>query len=214
MDNTVTTVAAVRHLGPDAVAVDVTTPDGFDAKPGQFVKLGADLDGERESRFYTVSSPGVEDHFEVTVEVDPDGTLGPWLAERSPGDELRVSGPFGSTYYDGEDRVVVIAGGPGVGPAVGIAERAVADGNVVGVVYRDDDPLHEDRLTEVAVAGAFVEVVGEDGDLAAAVRDAVEAAGEDATILVYGFADFLDAATDALAEAGVDPDRARVENFG
>jgi 3-phenylpropionate/trans-cinnamate dioxygenase ferredoxin reductase subunit len=214
MDQTVTTVAGVRPVGPDAVAVDVTTPPSFDAEPGQFVKVVAELDGEDQSRFYTISSPRIGDTFEVTVEVDPEGTLGPWLAERAPGDELRVAGPFGRTYYDGEPRAVVLAGGPGVGPAVGIAERALEEGNVAGVVYRDDDPIHGDRLDALVEAGAFVAVVGDDEPLAPAVADALDAVGADAQLFVYGFADFLDVATDAIADAGADPDGAQFENFG
>jgi 3-phenylpropionate/trans-cinnamate dioxygenase ferredoxin reductase subunit len=214
MDQTVTTVAGVRSVGPDAVAVDVETPPSFEAEPGQFVKVVADVDGEEQARFYTISSPYVTDTFEVTVGVDPEGALGPWLADRDPGDELRVAGPFGRTYYDGEPRAVVLAGGPGVGPAVGIAERALDEGNVAGVVYRDDDPIHRDRLDALSEAGAFVAVVGEDEPLGRAVADALAAVGDDAQLFVYGFADFLDAATDAIADAGADPDGAEFENFG
>jgi ferredoxin-NADP reductase len=57
MDPTDTRVTAVRQVGPDAVALDLETPDGFEARPGQFVKLTATVAGEEESRFYTISSP-------------------------------------------------------------------------------------------------------------------------------------------------------------
>jgi ferredoxin-NADP reductase len=67
MDQTDARVAAVREIGPDSIALDIETPDGFDARPGQFVKLS----GGGESRFYTISSPDVDGTFEVTIEVDP-----------------------------------------------------------------------------------------------------------------------------------------------
>jgi 3-phenylpropionate/trans-cinnamate dioxygenase ferredoxin reductase subunit len=204
-------VRAVDAVGPDAVALDVTTPAGFDARPGQFVKFSATLHGEEESRFYTISSPRVTDTFEVTIEVDPEGTLGPWLADREPGDELTLAGPFGNTYYEEEGRAVVLAGGPGVGPAVGIAERALADGNDAALVYRDDDPIHADRLDALRDGGAFVAVLDADDDLVPAVEAALADGGQ---VFVYGFADFLDVATDAIAAAGGDPDEAKVENFG
>lgn len=211
MDERELDVVAVREAGPDTVAIDIETPDTFDAQPGQFVKLTLPVDGEDVSRFYTVSSPTVEDAFEITVGIDPDGELAPQLGALEAGDAVRIAGPFGSDFYEGEERVVVLAGGPGVGPAVGIAERALEDGNEAAVVYRDDDPVHEKRLDALAEAGALVRVVGSDETLTDPVADAVADGGQ---VFIYGFADFLDAATEALDAAGVDADDAKVENFG
>ncbi len=214
MDDTPCRVAAVRDVGPDAVAIDVESPAEFDAEPGQFVKLTFEVDGEAESRFYTISSPDVSDTFEITVGIDPEGTVAPSLADLEAGDELTVSGPFGSDYYEGEPFAVVLAGGPGVGPAVGIAERALDEGNDAAVVYRDDDPIHGDRLDALADRGAFVRLLGDDDDLDAATADALAAADADPQVFVYGFADFIDAATDTVAAAGGDAEGAKIENFG
>lgn len=204
-------LADVRDVGPHAVALDVDCPPGFDAMPGQFVKLTATVDGEDKSRFYSISSPRVGETFEVTIEVDPDGALAPWLAERTAGDTLSISGPFGNTYYEGEPRAVVLAGGPGVGPAVGIAERALEDGNHAAIVYRDETVIHETRLEALRERGVFVAVLRPEQPLVEAVESALADGGQ---VFIYGFADFLDAAIDAVAEAGGKPDRAKVENFG
>ena len=224
MDATTVSVRAVRRVGTDTVALELETPPEFDARPGQFVKLGAEVDGEEYDRFYTLSSPDVSGRgpegdeesddggrsFEVTVGVDPEGDLGPWLAD-AEGEEVGVSGPFGRSFYEDEERVVVVAGGPGVGPAVGIGERALADGNEVAIVYRDDDPAHEERLSGLAAGGADVFVVTDDG-LADAIRTAV--GDGEGQVFVYGFADFLDDALAALSETGYDTDEAKTENFG
>ncbi|MCG1002302.1 MULTISPECIES: FAD-dependent oxidoreductase [Halobacterium] len=210
MDETAVPVRAVRDAGPDTVAVVFESPDGFEAEPGQFVQVFGEFEGEREGRFYTLSSPDVAETFEITVEVDPEGTLGPWLASRDPGDEVVVSGPFGDDYYEGEDSVVVLAGGPGVGPAVAVGERALADGADVTVVYQDDEPVHEDRLAALADAGARVVFVSDGVD--AAVRSLT--GPTDAVPFVYGFAGFCEAAVGALDAAGFDIDAAKVESFG
>lgn len=213
MDSTVTPVRTVRHVGPDAIALDIETPEEFDAQPGQFIKLSLDIDGERQSRFYTLSSPSVEDTFEITVRVESDGDVGPHLAALEPGATIELVGPFGNAYYEGEFRTTVLAGGPGIGPAVGIAERTRKDGGETAVVYRDDRPSHEDRLDALRKAGASVSVLDKDEDLTPAVENALT--GEtDEQVFVYGFAEFLDAATDALQTVGGTPDRAKVENFG
>ena len=213
MDSTETSVEAVRHVGPDAIALDIHTPEKFDARPGQFVRLSLDIDGEHQSRFYTLSSPGVEDTFELTVGIDDEGDVGPRLADLEPGESVTVAGPFGNAYYEDESRTTILAGGPGVGPAVGIAERTLTDGGETGVIYRDDDPIHRDRLDALGEAGAFVSVLDESANLTEPAERALTGAADE-QVFVYGFAEFLDAATDALQSVGGDPDRAKVENFG
>lgn len=210
-----TTVAAVHDVGPDAVAIDLDTPAAFDAEPGQFVKLTANIDGESEARFYTVSSPDTDDTFEFTISYDPEegGAFSEYLLALETGDTVTITGPFGDDYYENEARAIVLAGGPGIGPAVAIAERALAEGNEAAVVYRDDNPLHEDRLSDIANAGASVFVLSENESLTDAVAD-VLTNDDDEQVFVYGFAAFLEDATDAIEAAGGSPDDAKAENFG
>ncbi|SDX88001.1 FAD-dependent oxidoreductase [Halobellus clavatus] len=212
MDATVA-VSAVRDVGPDTIALELESPDGFTAQPGQFVKLLGTVDGEEYARFYTLSSPSVDDTFEVTVGVDPEeaGAFSRYLLALTPGDTLDISGPFGRNFYDGESRAVVLAGGPGVGPAVGIAEAALADGSEAAIVYQTDAPAHQERLDALREAGVSVSITA--GDISAAVEDAVTGdPGEQ--LFVYGFAEFVDDATAALEAAAVDADEAKFENFG
>lgn len=211
MDQTETTVAAVHPAGPDAVALELDTPDGFVAQPGQFVRLGVEIDDQVESRFYTLSSPDTDDTMEVTLTYDPESVVGARLAGLSAGDTVTVAGPFGDAHYDGEPHALVLAGGPGVGAAVGIAERALAEGNEATVVYHDTEPLHEERLSTLANAGATVTVVSDADRLASAVE---ETATGDETAFVYGFDDFVSLASEALTASGFDADAAAVESFG
>jgi len=208
MDATVA-VRSVTEVGPDTVAVTLDSPAGFDGKPGQFVKLTAVVGDEEESRFYTISSPDTDDAFETTVGLDG-GDFSAHLAALAEGDEIEMAGPFGDDYYEGEARALVLAGGPGVGPAVAIAEAALAAGNEAAVVYRDDEPAHTERLDELRERGASVVVT--DGNVADAVAAAVTG-GDGEQAFVYGFADFVDEAAIALEAAGYAGD-AKIENFG
>jgi 3-phenylpropionate/trans-cinnamate dioxygenase ferredoxin reductase subunit len=217
MDGTEVAVRSVETVGPDTVALTLETPTGFEAQPGQFVQLGARVDGaggdggeEEITRHYTLSSPDSVETFEVTIEIDPEGALSPYLADLEPGAAVEVAGPFGDAYYEGEDGVVVLAGGPGVGPAVGIGERANADGGTVTVVYEDDEPAHEDRLTALADAGATI-VITDDVSSEDVLELLADAQGQ---LFIYGFADFLDRAHAALDAANVDAGGAKTENFG
>jgi len=213
MDATVT-VTAVTAVGSETVAIEFESPDGFEAQPGQFIKLLATVDGEDYARFYTLSSPDVADTFEITVEIDSQesGPFSDHLADLTAGDEIEMSGPFGAEYYEDESRVVVLAGGPGVGPAVGIGERAHKDGNAVHIVYRATDPVHEPRLSALDSAGATVRITDDDGFVAAV--DEALTTDDTEQVFVYGFDDLVTGATDAIDAAGGDPDTAKVENFG
>ncbi|WP_224332357.1 FAD-dependent oxidoreductase [Haloprofundus halobius] len=210
MDATVA-VTDVSSVGPNTVAIVLESPDGFDARPGQFVKIAAAVDGEKYARFYTLSSPDARETFEITVGVDPEeaGPFSRHLLDLEAGDELDISGPFGNEYYEDESAVVVLAGGPGVGAAVGLGERALRDGGSVAVIYKDDAPAHEERLADLRERGATVVVT--DGDLADHVA---ETYGDGAQVFVYGFAGFVQEALDALEAENGDPADAKVENFG
>ncbi|WP_276300344.1 ferredoxin--NADP reductase [Halorussus lipolyticus] len=210
MDGTAVAVRAVESVGTDTIALTLETPAAFDAEPGQFVQLAGTVDGEEITRHYTLSSPDTDETFEVTVEVDPEGTLSPYLAGLEPGETVEVAGPFGDSYYEAEENVVLLAGGPGVGPAVGIGERAQREDATVTVVYEDADPAHEQRLTDLAVGGATV-VITDDVSSEEVLEVLADAGGQ---TFIYGFADFLDRATAALDAANVDADDAKTENFG
>jgi ferredoxin-NADP reductase len=143
---------------------------------------------------------------EITVEYVPEGTLAPWLAERSTGDTIEIEGPFGDVRYTGEGPAVVLAEGPGIGPAVGIAERARRAGHDAAVVFWGEDPPHRDRLDALEADGATVRVVG-------ALDQATDTLAEtEGTVYVFGFESFVrDAKTVAEAVGVTD---LRVESFG
>lgn len=212
MEGTPVTVASVSEVGPGTVALELETPEGFDASPGQFVLLRAKPDDEVISRHYTLSSASVEETFELTVGIDPDGDLSPWLADLEGGETVAIEGPFGRSTYDGEGDVVAVAGGPGVGAAVAIAEAAQDAGHDAVVIYQDDDPAHEDRLEALAGAGAAVTIIDADAD--AELADAVVTHREDGQVYAFGFDDFVTAVADTIERDGGDPDEALIENFG
>lgn len=212
MNATRVPVVSVQTVGSDAVALELRSPDGFDARPGQFVKLSATVDGEEVSRFYTISSPTIGETFETTLTIDPTGTFGPYLSALESGDTIGVAGPFGNAYYEDEQQTFIVAGGPGVGPAVGIAERTLEDGGETAVAYVDEEPIHEERLSALSERGAPVIVVSDSETLPAAIEEVT--ADLKPQLFVYGFAEFLDVATNALSSAGVDPEAAKLESFG
>jgi len=201
------TVDAVETVGERTVALELRTPEGFDAEPGQFLLVRATVDGVEETGYYTLSSPDTDETMEVTVEYVPEGTLAPWLAEREPGDTVEIEGPFGDVRYTGEGAAVVLAEGPGIGPAVGIAERARANDYDATVVFWGQNPPHRDRLDALEADGATVRLVE-------SLDEATDtlAAAEEATVYVFGFESFVRDAKTVAEAVGVGDVRA--ESFG
>jgi cytochrome-b5 reductase len=205
-----TTVQSITSVGPDTIAVDLQTPPEFTAAPGQFVKLQFEIGGETMGRFYTISSPSTTDTFELTIGFDPEagGAVTERLQSLNEDDVISFEGPFGQSTYEGEKRVLVLAGGPGIGPAVAIADVALAAGADVTLVYQATAPVHQQRLDALEVEGATVWVG--DASLADGVA-AVDADATDAQVFVFGFADLV---AEATAISGIDATTAKIENFG
>lgn len=207
-----TRIVSVTQVGHGGVAVEIETPESFAAQPGQFVKLTATIDGAEQSSMFTISSPDTEGTFETTVAVDPDGDLSPWLADAKPDTSVGVSGPYGRAFYEGEFRTVILSGGPGIGPALALAERTVQEGGESAIVYRDDEPLHLDRLATLRERGITVTVLDSDDSLEAALEPVIRGI-DDEQVFVYGFQPFVETAQAILAETGgvTNP---KIENFG
>ena len=216
------TVESVREVGPDTVALELETPEGFDALPGQFVLLRAvprDVGPNEEideddvvMRHYTLSSPSVDETFEITVGIDPEGDLSPWLADLEGGETVHVEGPFGTITYEGDEDIVAVAGGPGVGPAVAIGEAAHESGHDAVVIYQDDEPAHVDRIEALEDAGGDVVFLDADDD--EGLAEAIETHLEAGQLYAFGFEDFVTFVADAIDDAGGDSDEALIENFG
>lgn len=200
-------IVDVKSVGEDTITVDIETPPEFDARPGQFIKLSVTAEGEHITRFYTLSSAFVNDTFEITVGIDPDGTLGPWLTSAT-GQSVTIEGPYGSAFYEDESSVLILAGGPGIGPAIGIGERVLADGGTVTILYQDVEPVHEERLEALKENGATVHVTQDPLD------DLIEGEYADQQVFIYGFQTFVSDAVAALETVGADADHAKIENFG
>lgn len=202
-------VVNVERVGTNIVAIELAAPAGFEAYPGQFVLVRAHVQGESIARHYTISSPRVEDTFEITVESLPDGMLSRWLVDLRAGSRIRIEGPFGRIYYAGGDAVAVIAGGVGIGAAVGIGERALQE-NYRPVVIAHAAPLvHEARLARLA--GAQGTVYATTRAVAPGVKQAVRC---EKPLFIFGFRSFVDRVQEAIESAGGDPDAARIENYG
>jgi len=100
-------------------------PTLFFFKPGQFVTLELEIDGQQIMRSYTVSSaPSLPYNFNITVKRSPGGLVSNWLHDNlREGDQVIVHGPAGSFNCIDKpaEKALMLAGGVGITPLISMA---------------------------------------------------------------------------------------------
>ncbi|XXT22085.1 nitric oxide synthase oxygenase [Sorangium sp. So ce429] len=116
-------VKGAQELSPGIFQVKLAPVGGAPAasEPGQHVLVQGYLDRRWVARAYTLSAPAVVGgDYEITVKREELGVFSRWLCERGAASLLRASAPRGSFVLPAPpvDRVVFLAGGIGVTPAM------------------------------------------------------------------------------------------------
>lgn len=114
-------------------------PVMFFFKPGQFVTLELEIDGEQVFRSYTISSsPSVPYSFSITVKRVPGGLVSNWLHDNlAVGSELPVHGPAGifNSIDFPSDKVLYLSGGVGITPVMSMARWSFDTNADVDMVF-------------------------------------------------------------------------------
>ncbi|MEQ6902084.1 hybrid-cluster NAD(P)-dependent oxidoreductase [Nocardioides sp. YIM 152588] len=223
------------------LVLEPTTPGPLAFRPGQYVSLAVDIDGESVERCYTISSPPTRPHLlTVTVKRVPGGRVSHYLHDRlAVGDRVRVSGPLGGfTVTDHpSSRYLLLSAGSGITPTLSTV-RAMADLAALGPGGLDVVALHSARTPDDLPCRAELELLaathpglrviwtcdddaptrpgawtGHRGLLTAAVLAAAVPDLAEREVLVCGPAGYRDAVRAMLAALGADPARCHEESF-
>jgi ferredoxin-NADP reductase len=97
---------------------------GISFLPGQFVNL-CRLDEKSLTRAYSVASPPEWPYLELAVQIIG-GKFTSYLDTLGVGGRIGVAGPFGANAYAGETKAIMIAGGIGITPMMGIIRHIAA----------------------------------------------------------------------------------------
>jgi CDP-4-dehydro-6-deoxyglucose reductase, E3 len=133
-DDVAYTVEAVRQCTPVIVEL-VLRPcaEGIRYQPGQYVLVG-DVSYQRQVRSYSLANaPRPDGVVALLVTQVPGGELSTWLHDLHVGDDLLLSGPYGSFVDDltQPGPRLYLAGGSGLAPARALIEAGLADSNPV-----------------------------------------------------------------------------------
>lgn len=121
-------VLAVLEETADIKTFRLARPEGFDFSPGQFLMVRVQVEGKRLVRCYSINStPASSGILEISVKRQ--GLVSSTLhATLRPGSQLSIEGPRGGFVYPAQDDrpLVLLAGGVGITPLMGMLRHAVA----------------------------------------------------------------------------------------
>ncbi|MPY84026.1 MAG: 2Fe-2S iron-sulfur cluster binding domain-containing protein [Actinophytocola sp.] len=191
--------------------------------PGQYVRIGVDVDGVRQWRAYSLTSRTgrADGRISVTVKAMPDGTVSNYLVRRARTGTLiqldQATGDF-TLPSPRPRKALFLTAGSGITPVMGMLRNAVdelADVVVVHSAPRSHDVIFADELRHLATSGRIrlverhtdVDGMLDFGQLGGIVADWTER-----ETWACGPTGLLDAADQRWSDAGV-ADRLHTERF-
>ncbi|MFP5218295.1 MAG: ferredoxin reductase [Actinomycetes bacterium] len=133
-------IEAVHPETRDAVTLVLRPGRGWQGHvPGQYVRVGVDVDGVRQWRAYSVNSPAdrADGCITVTVKAIPEGVVSNHLVRRArPGQVLQLDQATGDFVLPDvlPDKLLFVTGGSGITPVMGML-RAAPDVRDVVLVH-------------------------------------------------------------------------------
>ncbi|MCX8202233.1 MAG: FAD-dependent oxidoreductase [Candidatus Micrarchaeota archaeon] len=144
-------------------------PFNMDFKPGQFVNLYVQREGEPLlARPYSIaSSPTNKDYLELTIKIIEGGRFTPRVASLKIGDVVKIGGPFGKFFFLDEEKmkdVVLIGGGCGITPFISIIRYVSEKGLDVNITYfysarTMDSILYRNELESIAKKNKNIKII-------------------------------------------------------
>jgi len=211
-------VTAVRDLTPSVRELTLQTPWTTAHSVGAHIDVEVMIDGRPDTRSYSLVGEGAGPTRRIAVKGEARSRGGSrYMWSLAPGARLKVTPPSNSFELSLEATpYLLVAGGIGVTPIVGMASVLARRGAPVSMVYAGrsrGDMAYLDEL-DAALGGRLTvcadDEAGGPPDLAAAFA----ALAPDAQAYICGPVPMLDAAKAAWAAAGRPPARLLFETFG
>jgi ferredoxin-NADP reductase len=153
-------IVALHPETRDAVSVVIKPGRGWRGHtPGQYVRIGVDVDGIRQWRAYSLTSKTTDDTIAVTVKAIPDGKVSNHLVRRATvGTVVQLDQAAGDFTLGNQPppKILFLTAGSGVTPAMGMLRNLTGAGSDVVVVHSAptaDDVIFGGELRMMAREG-------------------------------------------------------------
>lgn len=215
--------------------LEPTSPRTFVFTPGQYVVVSVTIDGERQQRCYTISSPPTRPHLlTITVKRVPGGPVSNWLHDNlARGGRLEVSGPFGdfTLAQHPSAKYLFLSAGSGITPLMSMTRTLAdlcgpADVAFVHSARSPADIVFRRELEALPATGLNVAVTsicegdspgevwnGPRGRLSAGLLGVLVPDLHEREVFMCGPGPYMSAAHNVLTELGVPPERVHEESF-
>ncbi len=134
-------IVAVDPETPDAVTLVIRPGRGWIGHiPGQYVRIGVDVDGVRQWRAYSLTSPAdrADGCISITVKAIPDGRVSNHLVRRARvGTIVQLDQATGDFHLPDvrPERILFVTAGSGITPVMGMLRDSIHDLDDVVVVH-------------------------------------------------------------------------------
>jgi stearoyl-CoA 9-desaturase NADPH oxidoreductase len=156
-------IEAVLPETPDSATVVIRPGRGWRGHtPGQYVRIGIDVDGVRQWRAYSITSVlgRADGCFTITVKAIPDGTVSNHIVRRAqPGTIIQLDQATGDFVLPqtAPDKALFVTAGSGITPVMGMLRNRAAD-DACDVVLVHSAPTADD-----VIFGAELRTMAADG---------------------------------------------------
>lgn len=151
------TISQIRREKGDLIILQLINNHApvFDFLPGQFCQIQnpSYITPEETHLFSIASSPMQKKYLELCIKVYGNWTQS--LAQKSVGETLKISGPFGKFTYESQNDAVFLAGGIGISPIVSML-RYIKDNRLhptITLLYGSRTPdtiAYKDELDQLS----------------------------------------------------------------
>jgi vanillate O-demethylase ferredoxin subunit len=212
------TIRAHRDLSPTVREFEIRPEGGVRAwSPGSHLNLRIEADGREDTRSYSlVGTPDGEVYRIAVKRADPSRGGSRYLWSLETGDELAIGEP--NNHFElafGAPEYLLVAGGIGITPLVGMAQLLAAKGAPVRMRYAArsaGELVYADRLRELL--GERLVTFADDRGQRIDIDAEIAALAPGGQLLACGPIVLLDAVRDAWQRAGRRPADLRFETFG
>jgi len=232
----VRTVLDVIQETPDVRTFRLDNSDGsipFDF-PGQFAKVCIPGDDGDIRRSFTISSsPSDKRHLDLTIKLNPDGLVTPYLFEHiKPGGTIKLKGAQGGFFFDASrhsEPLVLVSAGSGVTPMMSIARTLAATNANRPCVFlygarTPTDLIFHEECKKLAAAHSWFRYVaslsqpenhweGESGRVDFNLLSSLIETLAACRFFLCGPNEFMESLQVSLTAAGVSADQIHVEQF-
>ncbi|MBN2899697.1 MAG: FAD-dependent oxidoreductase [Clostridia bacterium] len=214
-------IKSITNPFDDYYVIKITKEEDFQWLPGQYgvFKLDMAIEGDKNQRIFSFASIVEEDEIILGTRTGPSiSKFKEIFLNLEPGTRVGIKGPMGNfTLRDGDEPIVMIAGGVGITPIRGLF-KALEKGNSrnVDLVYSSlDHYLFLDELESVAEKDSKINVhtVTTPESTQSKIRALTASHGNEALYYISGSPGLIKAIKALLFEEGIMEDRIIFDSF-